>query len=498
MESSAFLTTCPSRREVHVWDARAGLVARSYKDCAAPPRGLAVVDAAHFVAAQVGRPQLHVYSWAREQPIFRCQTPEELRALTCTSDGAYCVGGGVSGRLYLWATRTGSLLLAWDAHFKSVGALALAPDDGLLLVGGADALVTVWSLADALAAAEADTAAASVGAGGGRARAPAGAPLPVWTWSAHALAVTAVAVGATCPGTLAVSASLDQTVHVRELAHGELLHVLRAPSAVHSVALSRCEHELFAGTADGHVLRASLVLHAQQAEAPGGALKAGGAGGFGAASGGDAAGGGWDGGGPFGSHGAIVHGVLVLGAGGTIASCGADGTLRAWDVRSRQQLSRMSAPHAHGAFEALLEVAWPPAPAGAGGAGAAGALPVLPFKKYMDVGGGGAGSVGGGQAAGGSGELSALLGCALARPAVRGAAPAALPPGGWGAEADGWAGATPAREPSAGRGAEEEVQALRESVRQWQAVANELYGVAVADLIDDLSAADAQAGLALG
>ncbi|KAG8464479.1 hypothetical protein KFE25_003542 [Diacronema lutheri] len=484
LEGRALLTTCPSQREVHVWDTRGGLIARTYKDCATGARGLAVVDGAHFVAAQAGKPQLHVYAWAREQPVFRCQTPEELRALVCTSDGAYCIGGGVSGRVYLWATRSGALLLAWDAHFKSVTALALTADDGLLVAGGADALVTVWSFADVLACAEAAAANAS------RARVPS----PVWTWSAHSLGVTAVTVGAACPCSLVVSASLDQTVHVRELARGELLHVLRAPSAAHSVALSPCEHALFVGTADGTIHEATLVLRATH-DMDGGDDRGGGGGsglgrhggGGGGASGfgvapaappiAAASGGCFGSARPFATHGAIVHGVAVLGAGAVLATCGADGTVRAWDVRSRQQLGRMSAPHAHGPFEALLSVRWPPA--GATGVAAAASLPVLPFKKYMDVASGvsaGASDV----------DLRALLGCVLARPAVRGAqalGDVLAGSAGGGSAGGGTAGA---RESAADDG--EEVEALREGVRRWQAVANELYRVAVADILAEVGA----------
>ncbi|KAJ1636353.1 WD40-repeat-containing domain protein, partial [Pavlovales sp. CCMP2436] len=307
--ATALLTSCPAKRELHVWDPLSGLVLRTYKDCAAPPRGLAVVDAGHFVAAQVGRPQLHIYSWAREQPTFRCQTPEELRALVCTSDGTYCIGAGCSGRLYLWAIRSGSLLLAWDAHFKSSTALALTADDSVLISGGADALVTVWSLADALACADPSSARGA-------------SPTPLWTWSSHALAVTDVAVGRTCPGSLALSASLDGTVHVRELARGELLHVLRAPAPVHSVCLSPCEHSVFAGTAAGLVHEATLH----------------------GAAGVDLGRAGGRAGAPFASHAAVVHGVRAVGAGGTLVTCGADGTVRSWDVRSRQQLSVLSSP----------------------------------------------------------------------------------------------------------------------------------------------------------
>lgn len=434
-----------------MWDARSGLVVRSYKDCASPPRGIALIDAAHFVAAQVGRPQLNIYSWAREQPVFRCQTPEELRALVCTSDGTYCVGGGLSGRLYLWAVRSGALLLAWDGHFKSVTALALTADDARLVAGGADALVTVWSLAEALACSEAS------GARGA-------APVPAYTWSAHALPVSAVLTGATWPHGLALSASLDCEVHVREMARGELLYVLRAPAAVHSLALSPCEHTLYAGTAAGLVHEATLVVSAADAAEP---QAAGGGGGDALARGV-----------PFGTHRACVHGVLVLAAGGQLATCGADGSVRTWDVRTKQQLAHLSSHAAQGAFETLLAVAWPPP----GAREAATQLPVLPFKKYMDV-----AAAAPPASLASAAELSAFLGCVLVRPLLKGAMPGVGALGASaGDEGPAAAGGRLSDEPMAGAAAEI-AEALRESTQQWQIVANDLYRVAVADIVAEIA-----------
>ncbi len=45
------------------------------------------------------------------QPRYRCHTPEKISAVALSPDGAWCVGGGASGKAYLWETATGSLLV---------------------------------------------------------------------------------------------------------------------------------------------------------------------------------------------------------------------------------------------------------------------------------------------------------------------------------------------------------------------------------------------------
>ncbi len=45
------------------------------------------------------------------QPRYRCHAPEKISAVALSPDGAWCVGGGASGKAYLWETATGSLLV---------------------------------------------------------------------------------------------------------------------------------------------------------------------------------------------------------------------------------------------------------------------------------------------------------------------------------------------------------------------------------------------------
>lgn len=61
---------------------------------------------------------LHFWAWGTEQPRLKCHSPEKLGPLAVSCDGSLCAGGGISGRVYVWEVSSGTLLRAWDAHYK--------------------------------------------------------------------------------------------------------------------------------------------------------------------------------------------------------------------------------------------------------------------------------------------------------------------------------------------------------------------------------------------
>ena len=101
------LTT--STGTAHVVDARSDALIHTLKDCKPCANG-ACASATFVLTAEKERSFVHAWSWQKEQPRYRCQAPERITSLVCTSDGAHCVGGGASGKLYLWEIASGRLL----------------------------------------------------------------------------------------------------------------------------------------------------------------------------------------------------------------------------------------------------------------------------------------------------------------------------------------------------------------------------------------------------
>ena len=63
-----------------------------------------------------------------------------------TADGLYLFAGGRSVKMYVWELSTGSLLNAWNGHYKSVTNLKMDASGMLLVSGGDDAMMHLWLL----------------------------------------------------------------------------------------------------------------------------------------------------------------------------------------------------------------------------------------------------------------------------------------------------------------------------------------------------------------
>ena len=55
-----------------------------------------------FLAAQVDKGTLHVYSWGKDAVDMKMILPEKIRSLKMSPSGTWCAGGSESGRLFVW------------------------------------------------------------------------------------------------------------------------------------------------------------------------------------------------------------------------------------------------------------------------------------------------------------------------------------------------------------------------------------------------------------
>ena len=76
---------------------------QSFRQSTTAANGLTVHPSkCQFLAAQVGKGIVHVYSWGKDTANTKMILPEKIRALQISPSGTWCVGGSESGRSFLW------------------------------------------------------------------------------------------------------------------------------------------------------------------------------------------------------------------------------------------------------------------------------------------------------------------------------------------------------------------------------------------------------------
>ncbi|MEV0148070.1 MULTISPECIES: WD40 repeat domain-containing protein [unclassified Nonomuraea] len=219
-------------------------------------------------------------------------TPARSLALGTAAGRDLVAAGGDDGVIRVWDTAGGERLHSATGHGGPVRTLAAS--GGLVYTGGDDGRVRVWDADGSLGA------------------------LP----DAHEGAVTAACVH----GTLLVTGGDDGIVRLLDAADGRLLRVLRGHDGwVNAVA---ARDGLVASAGSDRVVRLWDPLTGEPAGTLGGH--------------GDAARPGAEGGG---GHGASVTGLAFLTVGGraALASCGLDGEVVVWDLRTAAPTARWRA-----------------------------------------------------------------------------------------------------------------------------------------------------------
>jgi pre-rRNA-processing protein IPI3 len=76
---------------------------QSFRQSTTAQNGLTISpQKSHFLAAQIDKGIVHVYSWAKDAINMKMILPEKIRSLRLSPSGAWCAGGSESGRLFFW------------------------------------------------------------------------------------------------------------------------------------------------------------------------------------------------------------------------------------------------------------------------------------------------------------------------------------------------------------------------------------------------------------
>eukprot|EP00041_Stephanoeca_diplocostata_P024426 m.618483 g.618483 ORF g.618483 m.618483 type:complete len:452 (+) comp22529_c0_seq2:294-1649(+) len=231
---------------IHVWDLQSGCLVRAFRGGVVAPRSLAISRGA-VIAAQAGKPAIHVWQPHSEHLDFRIGLGETCASLACSPDDFLCVSGSASGRIDVWEMATGELLSSTkSAHYRRITTIRFTNDGAHVVTASDDATIKVWRVRDLVQ----QTTHEDI--------------TPMHTWADHTLPVTDVFVGFGSLSARIVSASKDCSCKIWELMTGENIASLAFPGDVLSVTMDATEQVVYAGTGSGVVYGAAL--HGQSAD----------------------------------------------------------------------------------------------------------------------------------------------------------------------------------------------------------------------------------------
>ncbi|KDE04211.1 hypothetical protein MVLG_05370 [Microbotryum lychnidis-dioicae p1A1 Lamole] len=182
-----------------------------------------------------GRSGMNLWSFHKAQVVQRLIPPMRLTTIAVAHSGLYLAGGTLDGRIFLWETSSGSLLLTIDAHYRAISVLEFSSDNAALVSGSEDSGVSVWAMGRLLNAS------------------PRNPPTPFATLSDHTLPITSIAIGlGSFPKCRIMTASLDSTVKVWDISTcpSILLATFSFPNPIELLAWDPLERYFFASGPD--------------------------------------------------------------------------------------------------------------------------------------------------------------------------------------------------------------------------------------------------------
>jgi pre-rRNA-processing protein IPI3 len=136
-----------------IWDIHTGVTLQTYKSNQSASLimlpSLSHSSHPHILAPQADKSLIHVYNLSQATPT-KWVMMEALTAITAHPSAQFVVGGGKSGRVYLWHTQSGRMVRMFDAHYSQVTSLCFSCDGETLVTAGYDSSIHAFSLTEYL------------------------------------------------------------------------------------------------------------------------------------------------------------------------------------------------------------------------------------------------------------------------------------------------------------------------------------------------------------
>ncbi|KAL1501311.1 hypothetical protein ABEB36_006655 [Hypothenemus hampei] len=213
-----------------------------------PPKTLTLVGQDYILAAETGKPLLHVWP-LNSQDInknIRLILPGPASCLALSPDFNY-MAVGISTKLYVWQVCSGKLLSIQQKHYQSITCIEFSSDGEYLAVAGEDGLLVVYFLSNLIAIHHSLLTQSTMGQVD-----------PLYTKNDHSMPIKDVHLGAFGRKARLVTCSLDNTARLYTLSTGELLLTFVFKEPLTSTILDLPCWNLYVGTNSGSIKQFNL------------------------------------------------------------------------------------------------------------------------------------------------------------------------------------------------------------------------------------------------
>lgn len=233
---------------LQVYDCSTGTNIHGYRGTSLTPGTLSFVGPCEYMmSGQKDKPLLQAWTINQHDPMhIRLSVPGPISAMDVSkANPKYCILG-IGEKIYIYKLLSGRLVGVTSRHYQSVTCLKFTHCGNYFISGGEDGFVYMWSMAavnDALHKQEAMQI------------------QPCAVLGQHADKVTTISLTASGQHSLIMSASLDQTVRIYDMASTQLLYTLVTPGQVTALICNLLGSQVFIGSSDGRVRIINLLPH---------------------------------------------------------------------------------------------------------------------------------------------------------------------------------------------------------------------------------------------
>jgi len=254
MISEVVVATSSNDNFIYIWDIRSGTLLTTFKGNKTDTHALALLSPlyqparkSYIYSAQNDRPQINVWSFRKDQLLYKFTVPEKLSSIITTNNNNYFIGGSETGKIYVWEVTTGKLIKIIDAHYKAINVMKITSDDIALITGSEDSIVKVWLLNDLI-----------------NNQPTRNTISPYYTWTEHTLPITDLVCGLGLMNySRVVTVSLDRSCKIWDLSDGKCLATVIVPTNIRAVTMNPTETSIYVGGGDGLIYCIDLYSKAK-------------------------------------------------------------------------------------------------------------------------------------------------------------------------------------------------------------------------------------------